>query len=752
VGKVVVSTKRVSRLNNPLQLQRLSTRWRRTALCLMLLGATSMLTGWVAAAPESQAGGDQLAVKREYQQVFAAASDYQSKGFGKLALPLFNQALLLAKQLSQVEQIHSLLALARVNDELGHYGTALGFVDEVLGLPQSEDDDSQVEALNLSATIYSRLNDQGKAREFFILAEAAAKSSGGLIGATVLANRLRYEMDFANHGVLPGLLDKSWSDSQELSQALQTAELQVSLAVLYLRAVNEFQQDPRWLDRAVTLLGLAGDIAAQHKDHRLLSYALGYKGQILFETGESGTALPLLKAAVFYANDSLAHESAYLWEWQLARVSVRSGQVAEAIEQYYRAIQTLEPVRQSLIDGSPFTFHQKIQPLFTELSSLLLGTAVQSEGDAKQSYLQQVQVVLEQAKSAELQDYFQNDCVIPEKTLELDNIEPATAVLYPVILSDRLSLLVNVGDKVHLYTTAIDKTEFEALVNEFRYVIQSDLGDDEYLELGAEIYQLLIKQAEPLLKDNQVTTLLFVPDGVLRTIPMAALYDGEQFLVEKYAVATTPGVSMTMPAPLNLQSPDFFAGGVSDSVQGMAGLPGVTGEINNLKSQYGASSLLDESFLAAAVSAELASTKYSIFHIATHGHFNSNPQKSFLLAYDKKLTMDVLSQSIATRQAADQPLELLVLSACESAAGDQRAALGLAGVALKAGARSALATLWEISDLATVEIINTFYSQISIQGVSKAQALRTAQMRLISQPRFSHPNYWAPYMLIGNWL
>jgi CHAT domain-containing protein len=63
-----------------------------------------------------------------------------------------------------------------------------------------------------------------------------------------------------------------------------------------------------------------------------------------------------------------------------------------------------------------------------------------------------------------------------------------------------------------------------------------------------------------------------------------------------------------------------------------------------------------------------------------------------------------------------------------------------------------LATLWEISDVATVEIINTFYSQISIQGVSKAQALRTAQMRLISQPRFSHPNYWAPYMLIGNWL
>ena len=103
------------------------------------------------------------------------------------------------------------------------------------------------------------------------------------------------------------------------------------------------------------------------------------------------------------------------------------------------------------------------------------------------------------------------------------------------------------------------------------------MGDDHYLDLGKEIYQLLIQQAEPLLEKNQVTTLLFVPDGVLRTIPMSALYDGEQFLAEKYAIATTPGVSMTMPAPLDVQLPNFFAGGVSESVQGMAGLPGVTG-------------------------------------------------------------------------------------------------------------------------------------------------------------------------------
>jgi len=720
-------------------------RWRGVVVgCLILLGADHAVS--------AAFDGDQVELDRNYQQLSTAAAEYQRNGFGKRALPLFNQALLLSQQLSRAQQVKSLLSLARVNYELGHYSAALDFLDNVRDQPSPEDVDSRVEALNLSATIYSRLNDQVKAREFFLLADEAAKSSGGLMSATVLTNRLRYEMDFDDRTVLAGLLDQSWSDARELGKSLEAAEIQVSLAALYLRATTEFQQDVHWRDRALTLLAAAGDTAVQHKEHRLLSYALGYKGQILLDNGEHDAALPLLQAATFYANDSLAYESAYLWEWQLARASAQSGQIAEAIQEYYRAIRTLEPVRQSLIDGSPFTFYQKIQPLFTELSSLLLDAASQSVGDEQQSYLQQVQVVLEQAKSAELQDYFQNDCVIPDKTLELNNIEPATAVLYPVILADKLSLLVNIGDKVHLYTTPVEKAEFDALVNEFRYVIQSDLGDDDYLELGEEIYHLLIKQAEPLLEKNQVTTLLFVPDGVLRTVPMAALYDGEQFLVEKYAIATTPGVSITMPAPLDARLPNFFAGGVSESVQGMAGLPGVTGELLNLETHYRASTLQDTSFLAADVSAELASTKYSIFHIATHGHFDSNPQKSFLLAYDKKLTMDVLSQSIASRQASDQPLELLVLSACESAAGDQRAALGLAGVALKAGARSALATLWEISDSATVEIINTFYQQISVQGVTKAQALRTAQMRLITQPRFSHPNYWAPYMLIGNWL
>jgi CHAT domain-containing protein len=98
------------------------------------------------------------------------------------------------------------------------------------------------------------------------------------------------------------------------------------------------------------------------------------------------------------------------------------------------------------------------------------------------------------------------------------------------------------------------------------------------------------------------------------------------------------------------------------------------------------------------------------------------------------------------------PLDLLVLSACQTAAGDDRAALGLAGVAIQAGAKSALASLWSISDNATATLMTRFYENSKAPGATKAQSLRIAQIELLKSPEYGHPSYWAPYLLIGNWL
>ena len=167
---------------------------------------------------------------------------------------------------------------------------------------------------------------------------------------------------------------------------------------------------------------------------------------------------------------------------------------------------------------------------------------------------------------------------------------------------------------------------------------------------------------------------------------------------------------------------------------------------------YPATVYQDEDFVLENIENEMAEGAYSIVHVATHAQFDRDHEKSFLLAYDDKMTMDQIEQSIGVRKYTTAPLEMLVMSACQTAAGDDKAALGLAGVAVKAGARSALATLWFISDEATAELISEFYTQLKNKQLSKAQALRNAQLSLINDTRFKHPSYWAPFLMIGNWL
>jgi CHAT domain-containing protein len=139
-------------------------------------------------------------------------------------------------------------------------------------------------------------------------------------------------------------------------------------------------------------------------------------------------------------------------------------------------------------------------------------------------------------------------------------------------------------------------------------------------------------------------------------------------------------------------------------------------------------------------------------HIASHGHFAAEVEQSFLLTAQGKLTLERLGQIIGRLRFRDQPLELLTLSACETARGDDRAALGLAGVAIKAGARSALATLWLVADDAAAILMTEFYRHLQVPGMSRARALQQAQILLLKHAQYADPFFWAPFLLINNWL
>ena len=233
---------------------------------------------------------------------------------------------------------------------------------------------------------------------------------------------------------------------------------------------------------------------------------------------------------------------------------------------------------------------------------------------------------------------------------------------------------------------------------------------------------------------------------------MGALHDGKQFLVSQYALGITPGLSLTDPRPIKREGMKVLAVGVTEAVQGFPALPNVAAELEGLKNIFESTTLVDKEFLVSNLEKKLKDEPFTIVHVASHGEFGSDAQNTFLLAFDDKVTLDRLDQMVGVFKFRDEPLELLTLSACDTAAGDDRAALGLAGIAIKAGARSAVATLWNINDEASADLVIDFYRGLKDPSLSRAMALQRAQLKMLNNPRYEHPGFWAPFLLINNWL
>jgi CHAT domain-containing protein len=378
---------------------------------------------------------------------------------------------------------------------------------------------------------------------------------------------------------------------------------------------------------------------------------------------------------------------------------------------------------------------------------------VANEEQEVQKYLSEARDAVELFKAAELRDYFRDDCVdvLQSKITKMEGVSESAAVLYPIILQDRVELLVSLPNGIHRHIVKVSSDDFNETVHALRSYLETRTTR-EYLPLAQQLYDWLIRPLAPLFTAHQISTLVFVPDGALRSIPLAALHDGNQFLIATYAVATTPGLNLTDPKPLQRDTLHVLSAGLTEGVQGFAPLPNVHQELDSITAIFGGQPLLNSRFVTKNLEREMKERQFAVVHIATHGKFEAHPEDSFLLTFDDKVNMDRLNQLIGLYRYRDEPLELLTLSACETAAGDDRAALGLAGLAIKAGARSALATLWFINDEASSILVAEFYRQLTDPTISKAAALQRAQHKLIENPVFQHPAYWAPFLLLNNWL
>ena len=427
-------------------------------------------------------------------------------------------------------------------------------------------------------------------------------------------------------------------------------------------------------------------------------------------------------------------------------------------ENHHEAMRACSAIRSELASSprqGPLSFAE-FGGLYYQLADLLLRrAATRAHAAESDTDLLAARDTIEQLKAVELEDYFRDECITArgERRVALDRqIDPRSAALYPIVLHDRLELLVSFPSGLRQFSVQVNSERLEDEIRKLRLRLQSFEDTRDYLEPAQNLHQWLIKPLESQLQREEIDTLVVVPDGGLRTIPLSVLHDGNQYLIEKYALGTTLGLSLTSGRPIPRDRVTILASGITESVQGYPALPSVSQELTAISETFPATVYKDGAFLRDRVQDEISQGEYAVVHIATHGVFDSDHSKSFLLAYDDKLTMDALATTIGLRRYQEDALELLVLSACETAAGDDRAALGLAGVAFRAGARSALATLWSISDESTALLVADFYKNLANKGISKAEALRRAQRELIRSDEFSHPAFWAPFLLIGNWL
>lgn len=532
----------------------------------------------------------------------------------------------------------------------------------------------------------------------------------------------------------------------------------VNLALGYLDLAPA-QPDPqgRALMQAAALLQEAAAMAEERHEARLASYAYGYLGHLYESERRVDEALQLSRRAVFAAQSARAPESLYRWQWQSGRLLTRLGKLDEALSAYQEAAATLQPIRAEVSFASQTSLEpgqQTIRSLHFELADLLLQRAALMGDDPQaESYLKAARDAIEAYKAAELRDYFRDDCVdqMQARITKLDVVSPSTAVIYPIIFSDRTELLVSFPDGLKRLSVPVTSSALTAEIRSFRRTLEKRTTR-EYLPHAQQLYDWLLRPLGEDLRRHQVDTLIFVPDGALRTIPMSALHDGAQFLIAQYAVAMTPGLDLTDPQPINRTRAQLLSSGLTKAVQGFPPLPHVAEEMNYIHSLFKGEQLLDKSFVTSRLEKELEDGRYSILHIATHGQFATDVSQSFLLTFDDRLTMSQLEHLVGLFRFRQDPLELLTLSACQTGIGDDRAALGLAGIAVKAGARSALATLWFINDEASSELVSEFYRRLHDTSISKARALQLAQLKLLSEGLYAHPAYWSAFLLLNNWL
>ena len=682
-------------------------------------------------------------VKREKQP-------WQIEGLTKLS-----NTLLLKGKLSQAERF--VLAARSINSNLSNSSLteaeiilSLGNINKAIALKAKALDDESSFELHVT-----------KAIEYY------QQLSNNLVSSKIAR---KYQLPAQLNLLSLYIATNHWSKAQKLADRIQIypdgknrdlyAEIKFALSLEQLKH-NSVAVKYSWRDIAELYLNTV-DRAEKIGDRRAQSYAMGYLG--ILETKHNdlklnNTPQELIESALNLAQQIKAPEIAYRWQWRLGKIYAESDRRESAIAPYRAALNTLGSLRQDLASLNKeiqFDFHQQIEPVYKEFIKLLLTGKSRSNLD-----LANAVDVIESLQVAELDNYFQDACTTFEAK-NIGQIDKDAVAIYTLVLPDSLEIIMAMADPNNAnrsvfrhHTASIAQQDLETIIKKLRTSITEPDRTLEVKRLSAKLYDLIIRPFETDLSDRQPKNIVFVLDSILQTVPMSVLYDGDKYLLEKYALSLTTGMRM-----LNLQpsskKPSFLAGGITKALQvkdyKFSALDNIKSELD-LFAERKNKIIVDGDFTAENLIQQLSNTSASHIHIATHGQFSSNPDRTFLLMWQKLLTIKEFSDLLlARRQKIYTPIDLLVLSACDTASGDRYAALGLAGVAVRSGALTTLATLWQVNDESTAALMKSFYRHLK-DNSTKAEALRLAQLELWqrSDKDWQVPAFWSAYIAIGNW-
>lgn len=487
------------------------------------------------------------------------------------------------------------------------------------------------------------------------------------------------------------------------------------------------------------------EIAHQLGDLRTASFALGTLGRVYEQKKQYDLALKFTHQSQLAAGQISAPDSLYRWQWQAGRIYRATGKREEAKVAYRQAIASLQSIRGDIAVANQnlqLDFRDEVEPVYRQLLEILLDGKTPSE-------IESAIQVFEGLQLSELQNFFGADCVEiiyaikqPQVILAKTN----TAVIHSIILKNQSYLILQLPNgTIKSYPINISQLQLQKKILRWRNELE-DISSYRYLDLSKELYKLLIQPIENELELVQPNNLVFINDGLFRNIPIGALYDGQQFLLEKYPLSVTLGLNFITQSQSSGQWRSLTFG-LTVAVPPFESLPNVAQETQEVQTILGGSRYLNNDFTFNNLQKQIRKKNYSVVHLATHGRFSGNADSAFLQAFDQQISLAELENLLDSSQ---KPIELLTLSACQTAAGNDRATLGLAGVAVRSGVKSTLGTLWFANDQATVELITDFYRYLE-QGMTKSAALRQAQLNQIAIPG-SHPSIWASFVLVGNWL